>query len=407
MLRFLLIIFLFAALLSCDNKDTSADTPASSTSTAPAAAAEKTKGIGTAFTYQPDDHFGPIGPLTYAGDLPFLFGSTNVRRGDVDLGNGLPTPAIIVAEGKPEEFIFINPEVNEYAEEIQVTIRQQDTPYRLANSDLRPGMTLAEVEAINGVPFDVLSFDLDDAGYVTEWNGGTLTGLSLQFRNPAIDRDALPENMKEDDLKSDLHALRELGLLLDAITVYIPVSTMSPTANYAIVPGYRLGPLTPEMTAEDFEGIYQAANYETADIDMGSGLELAGYHLFSGTPNEVFLTFANLEEGEEYNTFTVVNPGGDWFLTGTDIRVGSTLADVVAANGKPFTIIDGSREGSGEVAAWNGGRLAGTYLTLGGETEDDYFNVQSTGEVPEISSEDERLNDKGLRVTSITVVSNL
>lgn len=42
------------------------------------------------------------------------------------------------------------------------------------SSGLKPGSTLAEVEAANGKPFTLSGFDWDYGGFVTDWRGGAL-----------------------------------------------------------------------------------------------------------------------------------------------------------------------------------------------------------------------------------------
>ena len=407
MLRFLLAISLFVSLTGCKDEAPASAPTASPTSPAPAAAAppEPAEGPGipgVEMTYRINEYVGPIGALTHADDLPFLLGAEKVRRGDVATGGGPPVPAVVAYEGQPEELIYMDPEILDFLDQKYITLRGVNSAWRHADSDLRHGMTLAEVERINGKPFTVISFDMSQYGTILDWNGGALEGLNGRFTGRNINRDLVPEELKADELSSDLPALRDLGLRLSAITINIPRSTMTPTADFAVVPDSRLGPLTKEMGAEELLGMYQKSNVKSATIDMGSGLELPGYHLFPGTPNEVHVTYPDPENGEEYTTYTIVNPGGDWHLAGTDIRVGSTMAEVETANGGPFVILDGSQEGAGEVVNWNGGRLSGASLRLA-VPEPNYLSVRSDEETPEISSTDPRLKNMNLTVSEITL----
>ncbi|WP_333823768.1 hypothetical protein [Pinisolibacter sp.] len=55
-----------------------------------------------------------------------------------------------------------------------VHVRLSDTSTWVAPNGLKIGMTLAEVEKLNGEPFTLSGFDWDYGGYVTDWKGGTL-----------------------------------------------------------------------------------------------------------------------------------------------------------------------------------------------------------------------------------------
>jgi hypothetical protein len=77
-----------------------------------------------------------------------------------------------------------------------VHVRLSDTSTWIAPNGLKIGMTLAEVEKLNGKPFTLSGFDWDYGGYVTDWKGGAL-GADIRGGCTVQARFTVPEGAPE------------------------------------------------------------------------------------------------------------------------------------------------------------------------------------------------------------------
>ena len=66
----------------------------------------------------------------------------------------------------------------------------------VAPNGIRRGMTLAEVEKLNGRPFVLVGFDWDYGGAVTDWKGGALAGPAAGGCTVSVSF-ALPDDVDE------------------------------------------------------------------------------------------------------------------------------------------------------------------------------------------------------------------
>ncbi len=117
------------------------------------------------------------GPFAKDSDhkrLVTSFGKSNVSRDTVYVeGDGFP--ASIVFPKEPDRRL----EVlwwNEKARRRPATI-QADGAGWVGPRGIRVGMTLGEVEALNGKPFTLLGFGWDFGGRISEWKGGAFDNL--------------------------------------------------------------------------------------------------------------------------------------------------------------------------------------------------------------------------------------
>ena len=93
--------------------------------------------------------------------------------------------------------------------------------------DITLGTTLAELERLNGKPFTVMGFGWDYGGTVTDWRGGSLSGLksgspTVFLRlSPQGDGDSPDHSavLGENEFASDLAAMKRLNPIVDRIVV--------------------------------------------------------------------------------------------------------------------------------------------------------------------------------------------
>ena len=77
-----------------------------------------------------------------------------------------------------------------------VHVRLSETSTWIAPNGLKIGMTLTEVEKLNGKPFTLSGFDWDYGGYVTDWKGGAL-GADIRGGCTVQARFTVPEGAPE------------------------------------------------------------------------------------------------------------------------------------------------------------------------------------------------------------------
>ncbi|RZA19540.1 MAG: hypothetical protein EOP93_08390 [Lysobacteraceae bacterium] len=118
---------------------------------------------------------GRLGPLTTRLELDARFGKANVREETFDGAEGSGNyPALVVFPGDPRKRL----ELVLDADNPDAPIRELRVPSTNSlwhdASGLRPGMTLAELVALNGAPVSFYGLDWDYGGTVQDWHGGAL-----------------------------------------------------------------------------------------------------------------------------------------------------------------------------------------------------------------------------------------
>jgi hypothetical protein len=144
--------------------------------------------------------------------------------------------------------------------------------------------------------------------------------------------------------------------------------------DYTVVPGERVGPITARTVRADLARLFPAGAVEDDQIELDEGMlqaatlihrkdpsqTLAISWTASGTPKQIFLCW-----GQRRGTCRWQASNG--------IRFGTTLSELEALNGGPFTIAGFGYSYGGNVLSWDGGKLARSecsgrlVLTLDGE----------------------------------------
>lgn len=140
--------------------------------------------------------------------------------------------------------------------------------------------------------------------------------------------------------------------------------------DWLIVPGERIGPITPASTEKDLLLLLGVENLKRSEIGVGEGETVKGLRVYPGTPNELEIIWKSGTKNPA--SVTAYGEGGKW-KTRDGLRIGSTLAEVEAANGKAFKLYGFGWDYGGRVAGWNGGKLS----------EQIYMDFEPTGKVPE------------------------
>ena len=130
-----------------------------------------------------------VGPITKGmtrASLKALVGPDQFKAIEVAGGEGDTLPGAVVFKGTAREVeVVFNPE-GDKKEIIDVRIIGNGWKFP---DDLRKGMTLEQVEKVNGKPFKVLGFEWDYGGYA-DFTGGKLAGkVSVRFTHHQADLD--------------------------------------------------------------------------------------------------------------------------------------------------------------------------------------------------------------------------
>ena len=120
------------------------------------------------------------------------FGTTNVARAAIDVGEAMTEPGTVIFAGdKARRIEILWHDMATFARPSAVLLRD-GAAWRVAlagqpERQIAPGMSLAEIEAINGRPFSISGFGWDLGGFAGNWHGGRLEqasggcGLTLRF----------------------------------------------------------------------------------------------------------------------------------------------------------------------------------------------------------------------------------
>jgi len=126
-----------------------------------------------------------------------------------------------------------------------------------------------------------------------------------------------------------------------------------------IIPGQKVGRMTPGMTAEQIRKIYGSANLVPADLPAPEGATIEGAKLFPGTDRELELIW---KDGDPNKVLVEVNViGSAWVIEG-GLKAGMTLLEVEKINGKPFKISGFDWDYGGYAVDFAGGAIHGLSL---------------------------------------------
>ena len=166
---------------------------------------------------------GPFARSVTHASLVKAFGKRNVAILSVGTGEGETEKASVIFprdKTRRIEVLWRNEKTRRNPAEIRLGVESQ---WRTAQG-IRRGMTLAEVEALNGRPFKFYGFGFDYGGTTLDWNGGTLATqdggctLSLRFMmREGADNTAIYG--EERSFMSDDEGMRKAAPVVDEISL--------------------------------------------------------------------------------------------------------------------------------------------------------------------------------------------
>ncbi len=132
-------------------------------------------------------------------------------------------------------------------------------------------------------------------------------------------------------------------------------TTVEAKPDFTIKPGEGFGILGGEMMRTDLEEVIGKENVRKSDFHIGEGEFAPGLALYPDTPEEVEV----LLDDDGYVILYQTSKKDSKWTTEEGIKVGSTLAELAAANGTHFKFTGFDWDYGGTVTNWNGGKFDG------------------------------------------------
>lgn len=130
-----------------------------------------------------------------------------------------------------------------------------------------------------------------------------------------------------------------------------------PVADWLIVPGERIGPLTATSTAADLVTAYGAPNVRDEPYPLGEGESEPGTAIFPDDPTKRMVILWNDLDKKARPLAVRIDGAGSQWKTAEGLAVGTTLKKVEELNGKPFRLYGFEWDFGGQLVDSNGGNL--------------------------------------------------
>lgn len=114
---------------------------------------------------------GLITPKSTEAELIAAYGASNIRRGEISLGEGETVPGSILFGDTPDEIKIVWEK--DFAQPNRIIISNQGAHWK-TKSGITVGSTLASVEKINGRAFKLTGFSSDYEGRSVSWEKGKI-----------------------------------------------------------------------------------------------------------------------------------------------------------------------------------------------------------------------------------------
>jgi hypothetical protein len=219
---------------------------------------------------------------------------------------------------------------------------------------VRVGLSVAELEKLNGKPFLLFASDVQHVWTEPWWDEGTLAGqlgedVELYFE----DRD-YPFYVNDGYQPSNKEPLTDRVRRIDRMFVFLLSARRTPANDWTIVPGERIGPIPMRAAAEPLRETLGAAQVHRTFDQRDEGLgNIPGISIFGGQiDREVVL---NREETLICQSF-VDDKKCRWHISG-GIPFTSTLEELEKRNGRPFVFNGFGWDLGGFITSWVGGKL--------------------------------------------------
>ncbi|MBL7648093.1 MAG: hypothetical protein JNK74_18065 [Candidatus Hydrogenedentes bacterium] len=133
--------------------------------------------------------------------------------------------------------------------------------------------------------------------------------------------------------------------------------TPAAVVDWLIVPGERVGPITPTSSAADLIAVYGAENVRDEPYPLGEGETEPGTAIFPGDPTRRVLILWNDLDKKALPLAARIDGAGSQWKTAEGLAVGTSLKRVEELNGKPFLLYGFGWDYGGQLVDSNGGAL--------------------------------------------------
>lgn len=124
----------------------------------------------------PGERVGPITATTSEAVLETLFGSRNIERVDVQIGEGFTEPGTTIYPGEATKRLEVVWRDGTRTAPREIRLTGETSMWKTQNG-LSLGSALKEIESLNGGPFRLAGFAWDYSGTILDCGGGRLTML--------------------------------------------------------------------------------------------------------------------------------------------------------------------------------------------------------------------------------------
>ncbi len=130
--------------------------------------------------------------------------------------------------------------------------------------------------------------------------------------------------------------------------------------DWLIVPGKRLGPITPDTTRADLDRFFGKANVQDQPVDSGEGPEPATV-VFPKMPKAALAIFWQDNRMDRVMICYQYEVGPCKWHTESGVSLGTDLQQLETLNGRAFQIEAWGYDLGGNISSWRGGKLAGVF----------------------------------------------
>ncbi len=150
--------------------------------------------------------------------------------------------------------------------------------------------------------------------------------------------------------------MKSRAFLTLVVASMLCVGRSSLAADWLIVPGVRVGPITRDTSESDLKKTYGESEVVAADIDVGEGQTQVGTILFP-QQNAKVLTLLWTDETRTHVAQVRINTEGTNWRTNRGITIGTPLRAIEKLNGRPVNLAGFGWDYSGTILDCDGGAL--------------------------------------------------
>ena len=171
--------------------------------------------------------------------------------------------------------------------------------------------------------------------------------------------------------------------------------------NWICIPGEQVGRIKANFNGSDIYKTFGKENVLETEIGLGEGETKKGLLVFPKTNNEIQVLFQGKEEMTKLESIRIKGTDSKW-KTDSGIKVGATLEQLVAVNGKDFNFYGFEWDYAGKLANWDGGKLNDKLSVFLEATNEEAVFPNLLGDI-EFSSSNPKAKEAGLKVSEILI----